>query len=393
VLPVAIATILALRSNAFDGTPGSVYNGRGVELRLVLLVLPIGAWIAGTLLLARLFARAATRPRDRRSPPFTHLVWALLSRSVGRRPWTAALGVIMVALVVALGTSIASFTASYDRAKAADARFVVGSDVRVTISPTSTRTRTYDSTYTEELQPAGIRAATPVVFSIRNAVVRSTRNEDIANVAAVDPSTFLSVAAVDDSNFVDMSARRALFLARTPDLGHASLARAVRALRTGPGSRDPLQIDTRATALDKDQSSLAALNIQGLLTLDSSYAFAMGTVAIAIFVFGLLLARRREYVTLRAQGVHSREIRLLIVAETVGIAVCGCLIGIAVGIGMSYFMVRVLRPLFVLRPDFVLPPGEIATLAALVIAAAVVSSWAATSLVNRLKPTELLRDE
>ena len=46
-------------------------------------------------------------------------------------------------------------------------------------------------------------------------------------------------------------------------------------------------IDTRATALDKDQSSLTALNIRGLLSLDSAYALAMAATAITIFVFGL----------------------------------------------------------------------------------------------------------
>ena len=471
VSAVMLATGLALRSNAFDGTPGSVYNGRGVDLPLVLLILPIGAWIAGTLALARGVARAGTRRRDRRGPPFTRLVWALLNRSVGRRPWAAAQGMIMVALIVGLGTSIASFTASYDRAKAADARFVVGSDVRVTPSPTSTRT--YDSSYAAQLESDGISAATPVVFSLQNAVLRSTRNEDVANVAAVDPSTYLTVAAVDDSNFVNMSAHQALtalaadpagallsvdmaefltlgvhdpvrvlfaqgtdhqalsdmhviglferlagfpegagalvnvsrqeqliptttpdfFLARTRDPSHATLDRAVTALRGGPGAHDPIQIDTRETALDKDQSSLAALNIQGLLTLDSSYALSMGAVAIAIFVFGLLLQRRREYVTLRAQGVHAREIRALIVAETVGVAVCGCVIGLAVGTVMSSYLVNVLRPLFILRPPLVFPTAKVGTLAALVIASAIVSSGAATSLVNRLEPTELLRDE
>lgn len=471
VAVVALATGVAISSDAFAGTAGSVYNGRGVDLKLILLILPLGVWIAGTLLLARGFARAATRRRNRDGPSFTRLVWALMHRSVGRRPWSAAEGMIMVALVVALGTSIASFTASYDRAKATDARFVVGSDVRVTLSPISSKT--YRASYAAQLQPPGISAATPVVFHVQNAVLRSAKNEDAANVAAVNPSTFLAVGAVDDSNFVGMSARRALtqlardptgvflsteiadfltldvggtvhvlfaqgtpvqkisdmhviglferlpgfpegaqalvnishqqqliptttpdfFLARTSNLGHSALTRAVAALRSGPGSRDPLQIDTRETALDKDQSSLAALNIQGLLTLDSSYALMMGAVAIAIFVFGLLLQRRREYVTLRAQGVHAREIRALIVAETIGVAVCGCLIGVAVGVAMAYYLVNVLRPLFIIRPPFVLPAAEIGLLAALVIASAIVSAVAATSLVNRLKPTELLRDE
>jgi hypothetical protein len=47
----------------------------------------------------------------------------------------------------------------------------------------------------------------------------------------------------------------------------------------------------------------------------------------------------------------------------------------------------------VLRPPIVLPAAGIATLAALVLGVSLVASLAATALVNRLRPTELLRDE
>jgi hypothetical protein len=60
---------------------------------------------------------------------------------------------------------------------------------------------------------------------------------------------------------------------------------------------------------------------------------------------------------------------------------------------MAYFLVNVLRPLFVLRPPVLIPAAAIATLAALVLGVSLVASLAATTLVNRLPPTELLRDE
>jgi putative ABC transport system permease protein len=189
------------------------------------------------------------------------------------------------------------------------------------------------------------------------------------------------------------STNASFFLARTTDPDPVTLERAVSALRDGPGSVDALQIDTRETALDKDQSSLAALNIHGLLTLDSAYALAMAATAITVFVFGLLLQRRREYVTLRAQGMHAGEIRSLLVMEAGGVVVLGCVVGLLVGSCMAFFLVNVLRPLFVLRPPIVLPATGIATLAALVLGVSLVASLAATALVNRLRPTELLRDE
>jgi putative ABC transport system permease protein len=119
----------------------------------------------------------------------------------------------------------------------------------------------------------------------------------------------------------------------------------------------------------------------------------MAATAIAVFVFGLLLQRRREYVTLRAQGMHAGEIRSLLVMEAGGVVVFGCVAGWLVGAGMAFILVNVLRPLFVLRPPVVIPPAGIATLTALVLAVSLLASLAATSLVNRLPPTELLRDE
>lgn len=68
----------------------------------------------------------------------------------------------------------------------------------------------------------------------------------------------------------------------------------------------------------------------------------MGTVTITIFVFGLLLQRRREYVTLRAQGLQPRSIRLLIGAEAGTVAIAGCIAGVVVGLVMAVYLIGVL---------------------------------------------------
>jgi putative ABC transport system permease protein len=471
LLVVAIVEGIAVRAGAFEGVAGSVYYGRSVSLRMHLVIVPIGVWIGGVLLLARavgwLFSHLPLPGRPRFGRPLR----GLLTRSLRRRSWAAAGGVIVVGLIFALGTSVASFTTSYNRAKAADARFVVGSDVRVTPGPASTLE--HPPGYARAVDVPGVQTATPVVFGPLNAVVQSEFNEDAANMAAVDPATFGRVAPLADTNFVDQTAAGAMaalskdpggvflsteladylavepddevqvlfargtkeqklskmrviglferlpgfpegadvlanlqqqvrlipstnasfFLARTTDPDAATLARAVSTLRDGPGSVDALQIDTRETALDKDQSSLAALNIHGLLTLDSAYALAMAATAITVFVFGLLLQRRREYVTLRAQGMRAGELRSLLLMEAGVVVVLGCVTGLLVGCAMAYFLVNVLRPLFVLRPPILIPTAEIAVLAALVLGVSLVASAAATTLINRLPPMELLRDE
>jgi hypothetical protein len=378
---------------------------------------------------------------------------------------------VVIALIVALGTSLSLFTTSYTQAKAADARFVVGSDLRITPRPGA------DGAYGIGDAPSfsghGIDHVTPVVYGVHDAVLRSRRTEEVANLAAVDPPGYQRVAPLDDSHFPGSSASAELalirddptallmsshmadflraevgdpirvvlargtpaqaetvlhlaavyerlpgfpdgadalmnisqheatvpttapsfFLANTVTRSDADLAKSAAALRAGPSATGQLTIETRTTALAKDQSSLAALNILGLLDLDKGYVLAMGTVAVAIFVFGLLLQRRREYVTLRAQGMSPGAIRRLITAEAATVAVGGSVGGVIVGAVMALYFVGVLRPLFVVAPPFVLATRSVALIVGSVLLATAVTSVAATSLVNRLRATELLRDE
>ena len=471
-----LATVVAVewyqrRHGGFEGVRGSVYYGRAVSLQLHLVIVPLGIWLGGVLVLGRVVERVfAHLPLPRRHR-FGRPLRGLLTRSIRRRSWAAASAAIMVGLIVALGTSVASFSASYDQAKARDARFVVGSDVRVTPSPLSALE--HPPQYSEKLEVPGVQTATPVVYGLLNTLVESEVNEDAGNMAAIDPAGFGQVAPLIDTDFVGTTAASAMdalqrqpngvflelefadlldvepgdevqvlfaratqeqrlsemkvlglfqrlpgfpegvqvlanvkqqmelipstnttfFLAQTADPSDATLDRVVAGLQEGPGTADALQIDTRATALDKDQSSLAALNIRGLLTLDSAYALAMAATAITIFVFGLLLQRRREYVTLRAQGMRIGRIRSLLVTESVGVSVVGAGVGALIGAVMAYFLVTVLQPLFVLRPEVVIPREDIAVLASLVFVVSLVASLAATNLIRRLPPGELLRDE
>jgi putative ABC transport system permease protein len=172
----------------------------------------------------------------------------------------------------------------------------------------------------------------------------------------------------------------------------ADLGRAVAALRSGPGRADALNIDTRGAALDKDQSSLTALNIQGLVDLDSFYTLLMTAAVIAIFVFGLMLERRREYVTLLAQGIRRGELRALVLGEIGVVAAAGIAAGAIVGTAMAALLVHVLRGLFILRPALELPAVDVATLAGSAALAAVASALAGAAMLGRMRPTELLRE-
>lgn len=468
---VLMATALVVANSGFEGTPGSVYVGRSVQLPLSLLFLPIGVWIAVSLFGGRLFGWVLVHSRTISSTNPVQPLSLLYRMSIKRRAWVLVDAAVILAMIIALGTSLAIFTASYDGAKAADARYIVGSDLRIAPSPASKRA--YSAADASAFAITGVDTVVPVVYGVHNVVLRSNRTSDVANMAALNPGAYAQVAPLVDAHFSNGSADKemgmlakrsdtvllskhmadflqvqegdtisvllargtseqveikmklvglferlpgfpegadalmnieryramvassapAFFLVQTSDRSDATLEQVATTLRNGPGAGDALQVDTRLTALAKDQSSLAALNIGGLLKLDSAYSLAMGTVTITIFVFGLLLQRRREYVTLRAQGMQPRAIRTLIGAEAGTVVIAGSSVGIPVGLVMAFYLINVLRPLFVRDPPYLIPLGSLSIVVGSVMVATVVTVVAASSLVNRLRATELLRDE
>jgi len=466
-----IAEFIAFRAGAFDAPLGSVTTGQSVSLPTHLLLAPLGAWIGGTLLAVRAFEALAARAPAAKPPRFGPVVAGTLGRSLRRRSWPFAAGVLAVALVTAFGMSLATFAATYDAAKAADSRFTVGSDLRLTPSPLASHP--VPPSFASSLRVSGVSAVTPVAAKPENAVLIGPHNQDLKELTAIDPTGFRRVAPLSDSFFRGRSAaaamaaierdRRALlvdsqtagdlqvrtgsdvkvllargtkhqrlatfhvaglfdrlpgfpqgtnlianlggyeaatgmhhvdfFLARTVDESPAGVTRAAAALHAGPAGAHAIIVDTTRTALDKDQSSLTALNIHGLVDLDSLFTLMMALTAIAVFVFGLMLHRRREYVTLRAQGMRTGELRRLVLGEVALVAGCGLAAGLLVGTGMAYLLVHVLRPLFILDPGIAFPGGELLRLVVLLVAATLAATVAASAILGRLRPVELLREQ
>lgn len=466
-----IVTGIALRAGAFDAPAGSVSLGESTSLPSYLLLLPLTAWFAGTLLSVRAFEGVATRLPVTAPPRFGPLVRGVLARSLSRRRRPLVTGVVGVGLVIAFGMGLAVFAGTYDAAKAADSEFTVGSDIRVTPSPLSHQK--HPAGYAADLQVAGVSATTPVVASLQNSFLRSDANSDALDLAAIDPTSFAQTAALSDSFFPGSTAPEAMaalkanphailidpnsagvlklapgdkaelllargtksqklttvtvagffdrfpgfpeglnivsslrnyrsvtglnnadfFLARTTDQSSAGLAGATSAIDAGPGSADQLNVDSTENTLNKDQSSLTALNIRGLVNLDSFYTLLMSAAVVAIFVFGLMLQRRREYVTLRAQGLPSGRLQALILGEAAFVGAGGLIAGALIGLGMGLLLVHILQPLFILPPVATIPFADAALLAGLVLAATVASTLAALTILRRLSPSEVLREQ
>jgi putative ABC transport system permease protein len=461
---------LATKTGAFDTQRGSVAVGRAVSLPSHLLLLPLLAWIGGILLCVRVAVAVASRLWLPANPRFGPVIIGTVARSLRRRSWSLAAGIAALGLVVAFGASLAIFTATYDAAKANDANFAVGSDLRVT--PSVLDAQPPSAEFAAKLRVPGVASVSPVVFKLENSVLLVHANRTPTDLAAIDVATFARTAALSDSFFVGRSSASALaamqsdplgllvdsqtaadlaiepgdsvrvllalgtkhqtaqtfhvigfftdfpgfpqhitlvanlrlyeaathsrridfFLARTTDHSDASLAAAATRLRLSPGSHTPILIDSSAASLAKDQSSLTALDVSGLLRLDLLFTLPMSATAIAILIFGLMLQRRREYVTLCAHGMYTREIFALILGEAAFVALSGIAAGILVGTATSYLLVHVLQPLFVLPPDITIPPQTFAALVTQALGATLAFALVGTLTISHLKPTETLRE-
>ena len=471
LIGAVVAAAVALRNGAFDAPPGAVSTGEAISLPSHLLLLPLGVWFAGTLLSVRAFEGIARSLPVSPPPRFGPIVGGILSRTLSRRSRPLVTGIVGVGLVIAFGIGLAMFASTYNRAKTADAQFTVGSSLRITPSPASTKP--HPAAYARRLEVAGVTSATPVVGSLENAFLRSRFNSDVKDLAAIDVPSFTATAALKDDFFPGSTASKALaalgahpagilldvgsaealklgvgdkaelllargsrrqqlrtvtvvglfdrfpgfpdglqvvanlgyferqtglrkidfFLARTQDRSAAGVTAAAKAVQAGPGARDRLSVDTTETTFNKDQSSLTALNVRGLVDLDSFYTLAISAAVVAMFVFGLMLQRRREYVVLRAQGLPAPRLNLLIGGEAAFVAASGLLAGAAVGSALGLLLVRVLKPLFILPPVTALPWGDTALLAALLAAATLLSVLVALSVLRRLSPSEILREQ
>jgi putative ABC transport system permease protein len=431
-----------------------------------MLLAPLAAWFGAVLLGVRLFLAGAGRIPVPGGGRFGPLLRGTLGRSVKRRPRGLALGIIAVSLAQAFGISTILFVATYHAEKAADARFVVGSDLRVSPSPANPLPARFGS----QLRVPGVAAVAPVMFHVQNATI----GNDAKDLAAVDVPSLRQTADLRDSFFPNGSAAAAMaalerepagllidseaaaasniqtgdsikvllkdvaggqveanmravgtfrqmpgfpqhtdllanlsylqaatgldaidfFYVRASDPSPTGVARAAAAIRSGPGRTASLRVDTTGTSLNRDQSSLAALNLNGLGSLDQLYVALISAAGVAIFVFGLLLQRPREYLTMRALGMRTRQLAVLLAGEAAVVAVLALLTGAAVGTAMAFLFVQILRPVFTLPPDrLTFPVDQVLSLAALGVGAMAVSALAAGALLRRLQPMELLREE
>jgi putative ABC transport system permease protein len=462
---LAAAAVVEVVTYLGGGFSPSQTEGQAVSLSFYILLAPLMVWFGGSLLAVRALVRCA-RLLPAGDGRFGPVVRGVLRRSLRRRAPALAAGVLSVTLALAFGVSIAVFIASYDAQKAADARYNLGADLRVTPSALSPQ----PAGFADRLRVPGVASATAVDFHIGDAIFSG----DTKDLAAVDPVSLPRTATLPNAFFLDGSATAAMaalrsdpagilvdremaydfnlqvgdpvkvqltdvsgarvtvtfhavgrfthfpgfpqnadcvanldflqratgrtdadfFLVRASDSRDSAVAAIAASLRAGPGRDVPLRVETTATVINRDQSTLAALNLHGLGGLDLFFIALMSATAVGIFVVGLVLQRRREYVTLRALGLRLGQLQALLLGEVGVVAVCGLVIGALVGTGMALMFVQVLRPLFTHPVDgLTFPAASLIGLAALVLVTMTASALIASVILRRLRPMELLREE
>ena len=120
----------------------------------------------------------------------------------------------------------------------------------------------------------------------------------------------------------------------------------------------------------------------------------MSALGIAIFVFGLLLQRHKEHVTLRALGVRMRDLLGLVLGEAGIVAAAALVIGLVVGVPMAVMSVQILQPVFTVPPNGItLPVVQLTMLVALVLGAVAIASGVAASSLRRTHLVEILRED
>ena len=440
-------------------------EGQSVSLSFYTLLAPLLGWLGATLLAVRLLLLAGRHLSTRKGQGFKGAASGVLRRSVQRRSLPIASAVIAVGLAVGFGSSLAILVSTYDAEKSADARFVVGGDIRVTPSVAAPQ----QITFAGRLHVPGVTAVTAVAQN-SGAIVGTDKRA----LVAIDPATFSEVASLPDSFFSGISAHDAMaalqndpagvliskemartfnvqtgdqvrvqlpvaggkpvpvtfhaagmfinfpgypqgidlvgnlsfyrnatgvsradvFLLRTADPSPAGVAQVAQSLKQSIGSSSPLLIETTATAINRDSSTLTALNLRGLGSLEALFAVVMSAIGVAIFVFGLLLQRRNELVTMRALGMGLGQLRALVVGEATIVAALSLVIGGLVGAAMAVMFVQVLTPLFTIPPTgLTVPADELVLLATLVLGGVGLASLVSARVLRRLNPAELLREE
>jgi len=160
------------------------------------------------------------------------------------------------------------------------------------------------------------------------------------------------------------------------------------ALAGGP----PVTTQTISTVAAGLATSLTALNLRGLATIELAYTVAILTVGVLIALLAGLDERRGEFASLRAMGASSRQMGVFVVSEALLVGALALSTGTLVGAALGSMLVTILTGIFDPPPNG--PAVPWLTLGVLLMLAAggvAVSASTALAWLRRLPVAEELR--
>lgn len=186
--------------------PAGGDTGSNISLGFFVFLGPFFLWVGLTLLLNRLLAGGVSRGAG-----FIQRIlrWVfgdlgfMAGRSIARRAPKIASAVIIVSLALSFGVSLSIFIQTYQVQKAVDARYLLGSDIKITVATTAPRQQT--ASFAQEISRVpGVSVASPIESLL--AYVGSNRQ----TVFGIDPASYTLAASPTNSSFSSGSAAQAM---------------------------------------------------------------------------------------------------------------------------------------------------------------------------------------
>ena len=208
---LGLAALFLFVTYLTGGFKPTTAEGQSISLAFYVFLGPLFLWLGLTLLLQRLLGRLFLPLLLLMARAFRlGGLGAVAMKDIVRRPATATTTTTVVALTVAFGLSVIAFSSTFDRERIRDSQYVVGSDIRLSVSSAGSGG---PDRIEPALRQAGIVSASGFARDT-NALIGAQRQ----TVYGIDVPTFRATAFLPDAFFTNGDAAATLdALARNPE--------------------------------------------------------------------------------------------------------------------------------------------------------------------------------